>query len=146
MYFVDRQKIENTLKFLEAKIETYLRGEDWQSQLGTLALERIVHMMIDSVLDVGNLMIDGFIMRDPGSYEDIVDILLDEKVIDSELAASFKAFIPLRKKLVQDYTEVDREELLQAVQSHVSSFQKYSEAIRTYLNNELGPVSAFKAE
>ena len=33
------------------------------------------------MMDVGNLMIDGFIMRDPGSYEDIIDILIDEKVI-----------------------------------------------------------------
>ncbi|WP_108670662.1 DUF86 domain-containing protein [Peribacillus acanthi] len=146
MYFVDRQKIENTLKFLEAKTDIYVSGQDWHSQLGTLALERIVHMMIDSVLDVGNLMIDGFIMRDPGSYEDIVDILLDEKVIDEELATSFKVFIPLRKKLVQDYTEVDQGELLQALEEHANSFQKYSDAIRMYLNNELGPVSAFKAE
>jgi uncharacterized protein YutE (UPF0331/DUF86 family) len=146
MYFVDRQKIENTLKFLESKTDIYLSGQDWKSQLGQLALERIVHMMIDSVLDVGNLMIDGFIMRDPGSYEDIVDILLDEKVIDSELAGSFKAFIPLRKKLVQDYTEVELGELLHAIEAHIGSFQEYSEAIRTYLNNELGPVSAFKAE
>ena len=46
-----------------------------------LALERMVQISIDSVLDVGNAMIDGFIMRDPGSYEDIIDILLDEKVI-----------------------------------------------------------------
>lgn len=26
-------------------------------------------------------MIDGFIMRDPGSYDDIMDILVDEKVV-----------------------------------------------------------------
>ena len=35
---------------------------------------------MESMMDVGNLMIDGFIMRDPGSYEDIIDILVDEKL------------------------------------------------------------------
>lgn len=29
-------------------------------------------------------MIDGFIMRDPGSYEDIIDILVDERVIPKD--------------------------------------------------------------
>ena len=41
-------------------------------------------------------MIDGFIMRDPGSYDDIIDILEDEKVIQSEQAIPLKAFISLR--------------------------------------------------
>ena len=31
-------------------------------------------------------MIDGFIMRDPGSYEDIIDIMEDERVITTEMA------------------------------------------------------------
>ena len=37
--------------------------------------------VIESIIDVGNTMIDGFIMRDPGGYEDIIDIMEDEKVI-----------------------------------------------------------------
>ena len=31
-------------------------------------------------------MIDGFIMRDPGGYEDIIDIMEDEKVITKEMS------------------------------------------------------------
>ena len=44
-------------------------------------------------------MIDGFIMRDPGSYDDIFDILEDEKVITEEMCGSFKNVIQLRKNL-----------------------------------------------
>ena len=90
MYFVDRIKIEQVLHFLEGQLTRLEKKQDWKDEFSQLALERMVHTSIDSVLDVGNAMIDGFIMRDPGSYEDIIDILLDEKVITEEVAGQFK--------------------------------------------------------
>ena len=42
-------------------------------------------------------MIDGFIMRDPGSYDDIIDIMEDEKVISSEMADPLKKVIGITK-------------------------------------------------
>lgn len=42
-------------------------------------------------------MIDGFIMRDPGSYDDIMDILVDEKVVTEEEGTHLKQFISYRK-------------------------------------------------
>ncbi|MCG6197821.1 DUF86 domain-containing protein, partial [Anoxybacillus sp. LAT_38] len=50
------------------------------------AMERALHLSIEAVIDVGNALIDGFIMRDPGSYSDIVEILRDERVISDEQA------------------------------------------------------------
>ncbi|MEB4616704.1 DUF86 domain-containing protein, partial [Leucobacter sp. M11] len=69
------------------------KQSDWKSEMEKLGLERIGHTLIESVLDVGNSMIDGFIMRDPGSYEDIIDILLDEKVINDEMSKDLKRLI-----------------------------------------------------
>ena len=40
------------------------------------------------------------LMRDPGSYEDIIDILVDEKVMEESDGLSLKALILLRKPLV----------------------------------------------
>ena len=81
MYFVDRHKIENTLNFLEEELRLYQMQEEWTSDVEKKALERIGHTLIECILDIGNDMIDGFIMRDPGSYDDIMDILTDEKVV-----------------------------------------------------------------
>ena len=145
MYFVDRIKIEQMLRFLEAQLTRFEQKQDWnQDEITQLAFERMIQISIDSVLDVGNAMIDGFIMRDPGSYEDIIDILLDEKVITDEIATQFKAVLPLRKMLVQDYMEVSHEQLQSVFNANKSAFTKYPELIRVYLTNELGPVSAFK--
>jgi uncharacterized protein YutE (UPF0331/DUF86 family) len=101
-------------------------------------------MMIESVLDVGNSMIDGFIMRDPGSYDDIIDILMDEKVISAETGNSLKILIQYRKKLVQFYTDVDHSEMKETFSVHLHELVNFADNVRSYLANELGPVSAFK--
>jgi uncharacterized protein YutE (UPF0331/DUF86 family) len=115
--------------------------EAWQEKM---ALERITQMIIESIIDVGNMMIDGFIMRDPGSYEDIIDILVDEKVLPQEESDQYKAVIELRKVLVRDYIEIDHHVLTKVLSDNLYPLEKFSERVREYLTNELGPVSAFK--
>ncbi|MCZ0756326.1 DUF86 domain-containing protein [Anoxybacillus sp. J5B_2022] len=144
MYFVDRNKIEETLRYMEKMLALYEQQPSWNDEIAQLAFERIVHVCIEAVLDVGNAMIDGFIMRDPGSYEDIIDILTDEKVIAEGDAEGLKAILHYRKMLVQQYTKRNDAELLEAFSRSLRALQAYPTAIRTYLENELGPVSAFR--
>ncbi|MCA1041450.1 DUF86 domain-containing protein [Bacillus infantis] len=144
MYFVDREKIEEILVFFEKQTALFEGKDNWDSEIEQAALERVSHLLIEAILDVGNSMIDGFIMRDPGSYEDIVDILEDEKVISSEMAGSYKAIIQYRKELVQNYTSIDHAELQKAFADNLEDIKKFAPAVRSYILNELGPVSAFK--
>jgi len=143
LYFVDRGQIEAKLDFLNKKIKLFEQQSTWSSDLEKAALERICHMFIETIIDVGNAMIDGFIMRDPGSYEDIIDILLDEKVVNEGNAHHLKQVIMLRKKLVQDYIEIDHQELVTTISSHKQGLVRFSYDVKNYLENELGPVSAF---
>ncbi|WP_347940768.1 DUF86 domain-containing protein [Peribacillus simplex] len=144
MYFVDRQKIEQILGFLEKQLGLFEGHDNWDGDLSELIAERLIQTSIDSVLDVGNAVIDGFIMRDPGSYEDIIDILQDEKVISEEKAIQFKKVLPLRKMLVQDFIEVNHTELHAVFSENIEAFKQFPDLVRNYLTNELGPVSAFK--
>ncbi|MFD0051394.1 DUF86 domain-containing protein [Actinomycetes bacterium NPDC127524] len=144
MYFVDRQKIEQILVFLEQQIKSFESDPVWEGTRSELALQRIVQVSIDSVLDTGNALIDGFIMRDPGSYEDILDILQDEKVITEGTAIQFKEMLPLRKMLIQDYLSNSHNEIADGFTRNLEAFKQYPAAVREYLANELGPVSAFK--
>ncbi len=118
MYFVDRNKITRTLSYLDEIIAIFEQKEDWlKDDITKLALERITHNAIESVIDVGNLMIDGFIMRDPGSYDDIIDILIDEKVIASEKEKPFKELISLRKNIVREFTQVEIEKVYEVLKN-----------------------------
>jgi uncharacterized protein YutE (UPF0331/DUF86 family) len=144
MYFVDRNKIEHTLGFFERQLALFHSQTDWKSDIEGLALERIGHLLIECILDTGNDMIDGFIMRDPGSYDDIMDILVDEKVVTEEEGAQLKQLIAYRKTLVQQYQLADSAELYKLITAHLAVLQAFPKRIRIYLETELGPVSAFK--
>ena len=114
--------------------------------LQQLGLERLIHVLIESILDVGNMMIDGFIMRDPGSYHDIIDILIDEKVLPSEEEKQYKEFIDLRQMIVQNYLAIDQEKLQEVFFSSKDTLSTFSARIREYLENELGVANAFSNE
>jgi len=144
MYFVDREKIEATLVYLEQQIGLFKEQKTWETPIEKAALERLTHMMIEAVLDIGNSMIDGFIMRDPGSYEDIIEILIDEKVISDQTGNSLKAIVQYRKVLVQMYIEIDHHDLYQQVLGHLNEIAEFPSRVRKYLTSELGPVTAFK--
>ncbi len=146
MFFVDREKIEDTLTFLEGQINIFNQLDQIENQVQKAALERVAQMMLESVIDVGNSLIDGFIMRDPGSYEDIIDILLDEQVIGEKDGEQLEKLIPFRKSLVLFFTSIDHEELYRLVNENLQAFIDFPTHVRTYLAKELGPVSAFKSK
>lgn len=147
MYFVDRNKITLNLNHLDELLAIFEREENWlKDDITTLAVERIGHNVMEAMMDVGNLMIDGFIMRDPGSYEDIIDILVDEKVITAEMDAPFKAVVGLRKMLVREFITVDHAEVVEVLTSSLYAMKQFSSKVNAYLINELGPVSAFLPE
>ena len=147
MYFVDRNQISESLNHMEILLELYGNENGWQEDIiHSLALERIANVLIESIIDVGNTMIDGFIMRDPGSYEDIIDIMEDERVITSEMAGPLKQVIELRKMIVREFTKVDVGMIIEVLNASMDELLEFPNKVRHYLENELGPVSAFLPE
>src|SRR5699024_1712001 len=146
MYFVNRSEIEAILSNMDDLLTEVKEEKAFSSPLQQLGLERLIHVLIESILDVGNMMIDGFIMRDPGSYHDIIDILIDEKVLPSEEEKQYKSFIDLRQIIVQNYLAIDHKHLQQVFFSSKDTLATFSTWIREYLENELGVANAFSNE
>ena len=147
MYFVDRNKITLNLAHIEELLALFESKDNWLSDdIHKLALQRIGHNVMEAMMDVGNLVIDGFIMRDPGSYEDIIDIFVDEKVITPEMDSPLKAVVGLRKMIVREFIAVDNEEILNVLTANLDTMKQFSKKVQDYLTNELGPVSAFLPE
>jgi uncharacterized protein YutE (UPF0331/DUF86 family) len=142
VYFIDRSKIEQTLTYMDDLLEE-VKKDSFHSFLENLGLERIAHMMMESMLDIGNMMIDGFIMRDPGSFDDIIDILIDEKVIPKKEEKAYKAMIQLRNMAVKEYLTLDHRQLRKNILEHISVLDQFSSHVRRYLDNELGVANAF---
>lgn len=146
MYFVDRHKMGHILNYFDRLLEVFESGHWNDNEIRRLCLERLTQNLIESLIDVGNQMIDGFIMRDPGGYEDIIAILQDESVIPSQEAEQLGRVVGLRKVLVQQYTDVDHGKLTHVVAENLPALKHFSKRISDYLDQELGPVSAFSAE
>lgn len=146
MYFVDRKLIEKRLRYMEELLEHFPVAVNKNDFISIRAAERMGHMLVEVMMDVGNQMIDGFIMRDPGSFEDIVAILVDEKVILPAEGEQIEALLPLRKDLLQNYTSYTYKQLVDRYMANLEAVQRYPARIRHYLTNELGPVSAFLPE
>lgn len=136
MFFVDETSIINKLQFFKEQLAILDTIHTINSKIEEKAVERISNCMIECVLDVGNALIDGFVMRDPGSYEDIIDILEDERVILSDNAVVLKAFIRFRKPLVRDYLEVNTVELFTFLTNNKLVLQTFPILVENYLSGQ----------
>ncbi|MNH76025.1 hypothetical protein D3C87_915250 [compost metagenome] len=141
MYYVNREQIERRLNMIPQIIEVLNQAEAKTNQdlelLYAFAEERALHLGIEVVTDVGSYLIDGFIMRDASSYEDIIDIMLDEKVVDGELAALLTELVRLRRPLVQEYFDWRKDGLSELVTGLSDALTSFALKVRDYLDHEL---------
>lgn len=140
MYFVNRDMIEKRLNCIPEIAETVSAlAAGWESTvLQGMAQERALHLAIEMVTDVGSALIDGFLMRDASSYEDIIDIIAGEEVIPSALAEPLRQLVSLRKPLVQEYYDWPRGQLHPLTPQLPLLLEDFAERVRNYLQRELG--------
>lgn len=138
MYYVNKEQIEQRLSYIPVMLQAAEQISDVQGSdiVQKLALERILHVAIEVVTDVGSYLIDGFIMRDASSYEDIIEILADERVIPDGLTPTLLNLVGLRKPLVQQYYQLDEAELRAYLDQSVQALLLFSESVRAYLLQE----------
>lgn len=112
--------------------EVVAKGQAWLDLVVHRALERELHIAIELIADIGNALIDALIMRDPGGYVDIVDILQDESVIDERIAHPIRTVVSMRRTLTQEYRFKNDASVVQTAQTW-QSIGEFVTAIRDYL-------------
>ncbi|WP_054955479.1 DUF86 domain-containing protein [Paenibacillus dakarensis] len=139
MYYVNQEQIERRLSAIPEITEGLRKtAESWDGELVSgLVQERALHLAIEVVTDVGSYLIDGFIMRDASSYEDILDIIHEEKVMPSEVHSVLKELVRLRKPLVQDYYDWPRHVLHPLSSVVPDTLEQFAVNVRDYLKQEL---------
>lgn len=146
MYYVDHEQIKRRLDFIPslkqgcAELTSAWSGKSGAGNATLLlswAQERLLHLAIETVTDVGSLLIDAFMMRDASSYEDIVDVLFGEGVFDSETAAVLKELVTLRRALVQEYTDLPRDGLHELVAKLPGALERFAEAVPAFISKEM---------
>jgi uncharacterized protein YutE (UPF0331/DUF86 family) len=105
MYYMDQHMLDEKLNFiswLATQTESLLGTTEW-TLLHTLAQERLLHLAMEAVTDSGHMLIDCFMMRDAGSYEDIIEILTEEHVFSDTVSKILLQLVHLKKELVKLY-------------------------------------------
>lgn len=138
MYFVDSKTLTLKLNYLEK-----LTADFETEKNSSYALERIAHMMIESVVDIGNLIIDAFILRDPGNYKDVIDIMELEKVFQPSTAEAIRTSIDYRNELIRNYENINHDQLRKAFEIATPFYKQSIEDTKHFLENENVPVTAF---
>lgn len=112
--------------------------ERWQDNdiLLAYAQERLLHLAIETVTDIGSLLIDAFILRDAGSYEDIVAIMADEQAVDGTLARQLHQLVAERKALVQDYVALGRSQQHPLLAGLADQLLQVAEQVRRFIAYE----------
>ncbi|MFC4778643.1 DUF86 domain-containing protein [Paenibacillus sp. GCM10023252] len=139
MYYVNQEQLAVRLQVLpELAAALDMISASWQGTLlEGLAQERALHLALETVTDVGSFLIDGFIMRDASSYEDIIDIIASEGVFSAEELPMLLQLVKLRKPLVQDYYEWPRSELHPLSLELPKRLLSFKQAVEAYLAREL---------
>lgn len=96
-----------------------------------------MHIAIEVVTDVGSYLIDGFLMRDASSYEDIVEITAGEGVYPDGMKEVLLELVRLRRPLVQEYYEWQSDELHPLVKQLPQLLNDFKAAVEQYVASEL---------
>lgn len=138
MYFVDKDKLTYKLNYLQKLTEDYSENKE-----NHYAFERIAQMLIESSVDIGNMVIDGFVLRDPGNYKDVIDILELEGVISKETQQGINQTVDVRKRFVHQYDQLDTKDLSPLFDASLKDYERFIDEVINFLNNENVPVTAF---
>jgi uncharacterized protein YutE (UPF0331/DUF86 family) len=144
MYDVNVRGIEEILELMDSLYQTMEELKEGgeipfiENSIRYFAGQRVLQLAIEAITDVGSLLIDGFIMRDPGSYQDIIEIMQDERVLTPEYSERLMDMVSHRKALTQGYLQIDRKELYRWLEEHVEDTERFPKDIRKYLHQELG--------
>jgi uncharacterized protein YutE (UPF0331/DUF86 family) len=144
MYYVNHEQIDIRLQFIPTIIQACeLLKDAWDAVppseplILQFAQERALHMAIETVTDIGSLLIDAFMMRDASSYEDIIEILAGEGVFDENISSILRQLVQLRRPLAQEYAAYPREALHPLIVELPVVLTGFSEAVPAFIEREL---------
>ncbi|UEX91178.1 DUF86 domain-containing protein [Staphylococcus ratti] len=138
MYFVNKEELSRKLTYLRQLTNDYASSKE-----NHYAFERVAHMLIEASVDIGNMIIDAFILRDPGNYKDVIDILELEGAISKSTQTHLHQTIDVRKRFVHLYDTLHVEEIEPIFDEAIPYYRQFIDEVIHFLENENVPVTAF---
>jgi len=98
-----------------------------------LQAERLLEVMIQAMIDIGNHVIAGELLKKPEDYRQVFDILVQNRILPSEFLPKAHELVGLRNLLSHEYLEIDHERLYEEAKAGLGDFEEFCEAIVQFI-------------
>jgi uncharacterized protein YutE (UPF0331/DUF86 family) len=127
--------IQSYYRILEQKLA--LSKEEFLSNADNyLAAERVLQLISEAMIDIGNHIVSRRQLGKPETYGQIFQLLGDHDIITVELGKKLVAFAGLRNILVHDYIGLDRSQLYKDGQKNKGDILDFINQIQQFITNE----------
>ncbi|MFQ6128733.1 MAG: DUF86 domain-containing protein [Thermoplasmata archaeon] len=97
------------------------------------AVERYLHLAIECVLEIGEMIISKEGWRKPETYREVIEILGERGALPAEFAGKFSRVAGLRNILVRRYSDVDLDELHNHLEDDMKDFDEFARHVAHHL-------------
>lgn len=101
------------------------------------AVLHYLQLAIETVLDIGEMLISGLRLRKPEEAREILLILAENNIIPKDFANSFMPISGLRNILVHEYAKIDLGKIYDYIQDKLSDFDLYARKIAQFVKKEI---------
>lgn len=105
---------------------------DWRTQDIVL---RNFQVAVEACMDIGSHIISELNLRVPETYVQIVESLVENKILPKDFGEVFKEFVKFRNIIVHDYLCIDMEKVYKNLQG-IDRFRQFIKYILKFLKNK----------
>lgn len=136
---VDRNLILRRLAFLETYLEQLAPyreldlaayQQDWKTQR---AIERTLHLAIETCMDVADHILADRRLRVPGTGAESFEILAEAQLPPRELGDALARMVGFRNILVHDYVRLDPTIVVRVLRQDLLDVRRFCDAVRAIL-------------
>ncbi|MHB8170604.1 MAG: type VII toxin-antitoxin system HepT family RNase toxin [Thermincolia bacterium] len=125
------RELEANIKILEG-LQQHSLAELEKNPVLYWAMERGLHVSIESILDIGNFIISTLKLEKPDSYREIILTLGKEGILPEDFALNISSMVGFRNILVHAYIKVDKKLVYDVMQNKITDFKEFTKYIKTY--------------
>ncbi|WP_078695240.1 type VII toxin-antitoxin system HepT family RNase toxin [Caloramator quimbayensis] len=96
-------------------------------------IERGLHISVECVLDISNIIISSLGLERPESYRETILTLYKQGIIPEKFAKQISGMASFRNILVHDYTRLDEDVVLDILKNRLNDFSVFIKYINKYL-------------
>ncbi len=130
-------KLDRMKKYVEELQSMLPDQEEYQQDLiRRRACEKTIEVAIESLIDVCAMIVSAQQFGLPENEEDIFDILIEKRVLNSKFGEKLKDMKGFRNILIHRYGHVDDEMVYNNLSSCINDFYEFEKYIKLYLQDQ----------